>query len=126
MLRLVALFKLLRKDLVVILLALRHPDTPRKVKGLFLAGMLYLLSPIDLIPDMIPLAGILDDAVVVPGLLYGLMRSLPYHVQQESQARAKYVIHNLPLVLGAASLFILTWVLLILWGVYSLVRYLMA
>ncbi len=117
---------MLRKDLIIMLLAMRHPDTPRKVKGLFLAGFLYLLSPIDLIPDAIPLAGIMDDAVVVPAIVYGLKRVLPYHVQQDSQARAQYVMRNLPIVLGAATIFILTWALLILWGVYSLVRYLMA
>ena len=119
-----ALLKLLRKDLIVMLLALRHSDTPRRVKGMFLAGLIYLLSPIDLVPDMIPFAGIVDDTVVVPGLVYGLMQLLPYHVRQESEARALHVTKHLPIILGVATLFIVAWLGLIVWGIYSLIRYL--
>ena len=122
--KLLALLKILRKDLIVILLALRHADTPRRIKGLFLVGLLYLLSPVDFVPDMIPFAGVVDDAVVVPGLVYGLMQLLPYHVKQDSEARALYVMKNLPIILGMATLFILAWLGLIVWGLYSLIRYL--
>ena len=121
-----ALLKILRKDLIVMLLAIRHADTPRKIKGIFLAGLAYLLCPIDLVPDMIPLAGIVDDAVVVPGMVYGLMQLLPYHVRRESEERALHVMKHLPLILGAATVFILAWLGMIVWGIYSLIRYLMA
>ena len=121
-----AVLKIWRKDLIVMLLALRHADTPRKVKGIFLLGLIYLLSPIDIVPDMIPFAGIVDDAVVVPGMVYGLMQLLPYHVRRESEERALYVTRHLPIILGAATVFILAWLGLLLWGVYSLIRFLIA
>ena len=64
--RILTFLKIFRYDLVVMLIALRHRDTPRRVKGLLALAILYLVSPIDLIPDTIPLVGILDDAVIVP------------------------------------------------------------
>lgn len=124
MLKVFSLFKLFRKDLIIMLLALRHLDTPRKVKGMFLLGMLYLLSPVDIVPDMIPFAGIIDDAVVVPGMIYGLMQLLPFHVRSESETKAKYVTKHMPVILGVASAFVLVWLGLIVWGIYTLLRYL--
>ncbi|MCD6527482.1 MAG: DUF1232 domain-containing protein [Desulfuromonas sp.] len=44
---------------------MRHPATPRHVKWLLVGSVLYLLSPIDLIPDMIPILGITDDAALI-------------------------------------------------------------
>ena len=58
----------------------RHPDTPRGAKWLALFVLAYALSPIDLIPDFIPVVGILDDvlvaAIVVDGLLNYVDRGL--------------------------------------------------
>ncbi len=124
MLKVFSLLKLFRKDLVIMMLALRHSDTPKKVKGMFLLGLLYLLSPVDIVPDMIPFAGIVDDAVVVPGMIYGLMQLLPFHVKNESEANAKYILRHMPIILGIASAFILAWLVMIVWGIYTLLRYL--
>lgn len=121
-----SILKIWRKDLIVMLLALRHADTPRRVKGIFLMGLIYLLSPVDLVPDMIPFAGIVDDAVVVPGMVYGLMQLLPYHVRRESEERAVDMMKHLPLILVAATVFILAWLGLIVWGIYSLIHFLIA
>ena len=67
--RILTFLKLFRYDLLVMLVALKHRDTPRNVKGLLIAAILYLVSPIDLIPDAVPLAGIIDDAVFVPAVV---------------------------------------------------------
>ena len=72
--RILTFLKIFRYDLVVMLIALRHRDTPRRVKGLLALAILYLVSPIDLIPDTIPLVGILDDAVIA-----GLSQVLVIH-----------------------------------------------
>ena len=58
--------KLFRRDLIIMLLAMRNPATPKAVKGLFAVAVLYLISPVDLIPDTIPFLGMMDDAVIVP------------------------------------------------------------
>ena len=83
-----ALLKLFRKDLVVMLLAMRHPGTPRRIKGLMLLAFLYLISPVDLIPDAIPVLGIMDDAVIVPAAICGLMRMLPSSVRADTSPSA--------------------------------------
>ena len=121
MLKIAALLRVLRKDLISMLLAVRHRDTPWRVRGLFLAGILYLLSPFDLIPDGIPLAGIIDDALVVPAIVSGLKGMLPTHVRRESEMGASELQRRVPIIVGAATLFIVAWLALIAWGVYALI-----
>jgi uncharacterized membrane protein YkvA (DUF1232 family) len=57
--------------------AFRATETPMHLKVLMLLVPLYLLSPIDLIPDFIPLAGWLDDIVIVPTLVSWIVSMLP-------------------------------------------------
>jgi uncharacterized membrane protein YkvA (DUF1232 family) len=60
-----------------------HPDTPRAARWLIGGALAYLLSPVDLIPDWIPVLGYLDDLVIVPGLIYGALMIIPPAVKQE-------------------------------------------
>lgn len=53
------------------------PETPRKARWLLGLGLGYLALPFDLIPDFLPIVGHLDDLVIVPGLLWLGMRSVP-------------------------------------------------
>jgi uncharacterized membrane protein YkvA (DUF1232 family) len=65
-----------RNELVALWRALMAPGTPLHLKALILLVPLYLISPIDLIPDFIPFAGWLDDLVVIPLLvnwIFGLL-----------------------------------------------------
>ena len=116
-----ALLKLFRKDLVVMLLAMRHPGTPRRIKGLMLLAFLYLISPVDLIPDAIPVLGIMDDAVIVPAAICGLMRMLPSSVRADSEYQAQVVARRLPYFMLGASILIFLWVVLLIAGIYSLI-----
>lgn len=66
-----------RDELVALWRAFLAPGTPLHLKALMLLVPLYLISPIDLIPDFIPLAGWLDDVVIVPLLvnwIFGLLQ----------------------------------------------------
>ena len=63
MIRFVTLLQALRRDIAVLLFAMLRRDTPTAVKVLFPLALLYLISPIDIIPDAIPVFGALDDAV---------------------------------------------------------------
>lgn len=66
---------------------LQHPRTPRVVKWLAGALAVYVLSPIDFIPDFVPVLGLLDEAVVLPLGLYLLFRLTPADVIAECRAR---------------------------------------
>jgi uncharacterized membrane protein YkvA (DUF1232 family) len=64
-------------------LVLRHARTPRMAKFLLWLAIGYVLLPFDLIPDFIPVLGQLDDALIVPGLVYLALRMIPKEVVTE-------------------------------------------
>jgi len=66
-----------RNELVILWRAFLAPETPAWLKGLMLLIPAYLLSPIDLIPDFIPVLGWVDDAIVIPLLVSLIVRMLP-------------------------------------------------
>jgi uncharacterized membrane protein YkvA (DUF1232 family) len=66
-----------RAELMILWRAFMAPTTPLWLKGLMLAVPAYLISPIDIIPDFIPLLGWLDDLVVIPLLASFIVSLLP-------------------------------------------------
>jgi uncharacterized membrane protein YkvA (DUF1232 family) len=54
-----------------------HPHVPRLSKWLLAGAIAYLLSPIDLIPDFIPIVGHLDDLLIVPGMIWFALTLVP-------------------------------------------------
>lgn len=76
------------RDGVVLFFALRNPDTPPATKAAIVAAFAYVLSPIDLVPD-VPMVGWVDDAAVLGLLLPWLVRRLPGPVREAAQARAE-------------------------------------
>ena len=79
---------MLRKELIILFFALRDNRTAWPPKLITLAAILYLVSPVDLIPDFIPVVGYLDDLVVVPLLLNLAIKLLPTSVREESLLKA--------------------------------------
>lgn len=77
----------LRKELVLAWAMLRHPGTPRSAKLAILGAALYVLSPIDLVPDAIPLLGWIDDGVVVALMLALAGRLVPAELHAALKAR---------------------------------------
>lgn len=71
--------------------AIGHKDTPRLAKILCAAAVGYALSPIDLIPDFIPVIGYLDDLIIVPGLIYMALKLIPPEVMEECREKARYM-----------------------------------
>jgi uncharacterized membrane protein YkvA (DUF1232 family) len=71
-----------RNDLVLIWRGFWHPDTPLYLKAVMLAVVAYLLSPIDLIPDVIPLLGVVDDVALVALAVGWIASRLPQSVRE--------------------------------------------
>lgn len=78
----------LKREIITLYFVCRHPGTPWPVKALGLIVVAYALSPIDLIPDFIPVLGFLDDAILLPGLLWIGVRATPGEILAECRAKA--------------------------------------
>ena len=113
--RLLALWKLVR-----------HRDTPRAPKLIALLVLAYALSPIDLIPDFIPVIGLLDDVILVPMGIALAVRLTPPHLWQARMAEAEASADKLPRLWWGVLLIVLIWLLVLglfawwLAGVFSL------
>lgn len=79
--------KRLKREGFALTLAIRDPRTPWLAKALAIATVAYAVSPIDLIPDFIPVLGFLDDAILLPGMIWLAVRLIPDEVMIEARAR---------------------------------------
>lgn len=86
--RLRAWARRIKQDAVTLWFAARHPGTPWLPKALSVVVVAYALSPIDLIPDFIPVLGYLDDVILLPALIWLAVRLLPPAVLADSRERA--------------------------------------
>jgi uncharacterized membrane protein YkvA (DUF1232 family) len=85
--RLAVLWALVRGDARRLWVALRHPAAPSWLKWGTAAIVLYLVSPIDLIPDALPLIGVVDDLVIIPLAIRWLLNRLPPALRAEIDQR---------------------------------------
>ena len=85
--RLTLWWVLLRGDALRLWFALRHPAAPRWFKAATVLLVIYLLSPLDLIPDALPLIGVIDDLVLLPLALHWLLSRLPQTLRDELDQR---------------------------------------
>lgn len=86
--RLSVIWVAVRGDAKRLWFALGHPESPGWLKASAAAMVLYLVSPIDLIPDLLPVIGVLDDIVIVPLALRWLLARLPAHIRAYAEQRA--------------------------------------
>jgi uncharacterized membrane protein YkvA (DUF1232 family) len=78
-----------KQDSVMLWFACRHPQTPWLAKAIAAFAVAYALSPIDLIPDFIPVLGYVDDALLLPAMVWLAVRCLPDIVKEECQGQAQ-------------------------------------
>ncbi|MEY2685155.1 MAG: hypothetical protein RJA09_2299 [Pseudomonadota bacterium] len=79
----------LKRDGVTLWFAGRHPRTPWHAKALGVVVVAYALSPIDLVPDFIPVLGFVDDVLLLPGLIWLAVRLLPADVLADCRHQAE-------------------------------------
>ncbi len=85
--RLALLWTVVRGDALALWRALRHPLSPGWLKLATAGIVLYVLSPVDLIPEFIPLIGVVDDIVLVPLAIRFILGKLPASVRADIGAR---------------------------------------
>ena len=77
----------IKRELVFYKMLVAHQETPRIAKILLGLAVAYLLSPIDLIPDFIPVLGHLDDVLIVPGLIWLALLLIPQPLEIEGREK---------------------------------------
>ena len=104
----------IKRDVVTVYFAARDPQAPWGARILAALVAAYALSPIDLIPDFIPVLGYLDDLLIVPLGLLMVMRVMPREVLAKARIKADAMLAR-PRSLWAAACFVAIWIAL---GVY--------
>lgn len=112
----------LKNEAYAIYLAARDPRTPWYAKALVFFVVAHTFSPIDLIPDFIPILGYLDDLIITPGGIWLALRLIPPEVME--QARATAATQGLDRRVGyvGAAIILLIWILAIIWGASIILR----
>jgi len=105
----------LRNEVLALYLAYRDPRTPWMARLWAVLVVAYALSPVDLIPDFIPLLGYLDDLLLVPLGIALAVRLVPPSVMEDCRRRAQGVLSKRPL-----AAWVVSGVIVALWVVIAL------
>ncbi len=85
--RLSLLWTVVRGDARLLWLALKHPLSPGWLKPAVALMVIYVVSPVDLIPDVIPILGLMDDVVLVPLAIRFVLKRLPARVRADIEGQ---------------------------------------
>lgn len=83
------LVKKLKMEINALVEVYRDPRIPWYTRALLAVLLAYLLSPVDLIPDFIPVLGYLDDVILIPLLIFLVLKLTPGYVIEEARERAR-------------------------------------
>lgn len=86
--------KKLKTDIPAIFLALKDEETPSSAKIIAAITVAYALSPIDLIPDFVPILGYLDDVILLPALVALTVRLIPKEIMERNRKSAEGLWKN--------------------------------
>lgn len=101
----------IKRDTLALYLAARHPRTPWYAKALAIAIAAYALSPIDLIPDFVPILGYLDDVILLPAGIVLCVRLIPPAVMSECRSAADLAFAaGRPAGRAAAAVVVAVWI----------------
>ena len=110
----------LKTEAYAIYIAARDPRTPWYVKALIFFVVAHTFSPIDLIPDFIPVLGYLDDLIITPGGIWLAVRLIPPRVMEEARATAATRGVDGSVGIIGAVLILSLWIILAIGIVYLL------
>jgi uncharacterized membrane protein YkvA (DUF1232 family) len=113
----------LKIDTSALYFAFRDPRTPWAAKLVAILTVAYAVSPIDLIPDFVPVLGYLDDLIIVPAGIALSVRLIPPEVLAQARETAKQA-EGRPKRLGyaGAAFIVIVWVCLLVWGIQVILR----
>jgi uncharacterized membrane protein YkvA (DUF1232 family) len=104
--------RLLQAETYALWLAYKDPRVPWYAKAFAAVVVAYAFSPIDLIPDFIPLLGYLDDLLLIPLGVRAALKMIPAPVMAECRAKAQGTMADgMPVSRGAAAAIVIVWVL---------------
>lgn len=105
-------------------IAIKNPQTPWYAKALGFLIIAYALSPIDLIPDFIPVIGYLDDLIILPLLVKLCIRLIPKDIWEKSEEEAKQIWANgKPVHWYYAIPIVVLWLFVIYWIVHLIIKH---
>jgi uncharacterized membrane protein YkvA (DUF1232 family) len=117
--------RIIKRDAHAVFLAARDPRVPWYAKFLAIVVAAYALSPIDLIPDFIPVLGYVDDLIIVPAGIALVIRLIPADIMAQHREMA-IAAQDRPVSRAAAATIILIWVVAAVGlTVWVAIRYLM-
>lgn len=104
----------LQTEVYALYLATRDPRTPWMARGLVFLVVAYALSPIDLIPDFIPILGYLDDLLIIPAGVALALSLIPREVMQQARQQARLANPDKRAGLLGATIIVIIWILAII------------
>jgi uncharacterized membrane protein YkvA (DUF1232 family) len=116
----------IKRDLLRVYFAIRDPDMPRALRVLAVVVLAYALSPIDLIPDFVPVLGYLDDLILVPLGIWLILRWLPPAVLERATRQAGAVADQRvksPVRWAGAAMVIAVWIVVAVIGYVAFVHF---
>jgi uncharacterized membrane protein YkvA (DUF1232 family) len=106
----------LKLAIPAIYVAMKHPKTPKLAKVIGVVVIVYALSPIDLIPDFIPIIGLIDDLILLPILITWMLRLIPAPLYEEcKQVAIEHYGGKLSSSWWYSIPFLLFWALILGW-----------
>jgi len=113
----------MKRDTLALYLARREPRVPRLAKVMAMATAAYAMSPIDLIPDFIPVLGYIDELIILPLFIYLTIRLIPPDIMVELRAQAdQHLTESRPRSMAGAIVIILIWVSIAVAVAYWLIK----
>lgn len=114
--------KQLKKQIVIVYLAYMHKDVKWYIKAFLLIILIYAVSPIDIIPDFIPVLGLLDDIILIPAGILLAIKMIPKSIWEECRKKAESGVTIDDRYKKIGSVFIITiWVIIIALIINSLI-----
>ena len=106
--------KILKKEILALYYAYHDPKLPLMPKVVIILTVAYALSPIDLIPDFIPVLGYLDDLIILPLLISLSLKLIPVEIMNTSREKAESNDHLLKPNMLTGAIFILIWIIILI------------